>query len=145
MHRLRGGKVYRLSHSGNGTGCCFVLLVPTLLVYRVPRVSPGVTAPKLFSPTSVAGYAGPSSSYQTTPESPVLLSEVSGVHRRSVIANEKCYDSTNVCRGGYLFTIFVGVISNGTSLEHFVPNGTLTSQLFLMGLPLVNMRIIGSH
>ena len=39
----------------------------------------------------------------------------------------------------------LGVISNGTSLEHFVPNGTLTSQLFLMGLPLVNMRIIGSH
>ena len=26
--------------------------------------------------TSVAGYAGPSSSLQTTPESPVLLSEV---------------------------------------------------------------------
>ena len=40
---------------------------------------------------------------------------------------------------------YFGVISNGTSLEHFVPNGTLTSQLFLMGLPLVNMRIIGSH
>ena len=39
-----------------------------------------VTAPKLFSPTSVAGYAGPSSSFQTTPECPVLLSEVqSGV------------------------------------------------------------------
>jgi hypothetical protein len=42
-------------------------------------------------------------------------------------------------------TFYFGVISNGTSLEHFVPNGTLTSQLFLMGLPLVNMRIIGSH
>ena len=60
--------------------CCFVLLEPTPKVYRVPRVSPGVTAPKLFSPTSVAGYAGPSSSLQTTPEVPVLLSEVqSGV------------------------------------------------------------------
>ena len=40
----------------------------------------GDTAPKLFSPTSVAGYAGPSFSLQTTPEVPVLLSEVqSGV------------------------------------------------------------------
>ena len=28
--------------------CCFVLLVPTPEEYRVPRVSPGVTAPKLF-------------------------------------------------------------------------------------------------
>ena len=27
--------------------CCFVLLVPTWLLYRVPRVSPGVTAPNL--------------------------------------------------------------------------------------------------
>ena len=38
---------------------CF-LRRPTPLVYRVPWNSPGVTAPKLFSPTSVAGYAGPS-------------------------------------------------------------------------------------
>ena len=30
--------------------CCFVLLVPTPLMYRVPRVSPGVTARKLFPP-----------------------------------------------------------------------------------------------
>ena len=35
---------------------------------------PGVTAPKLFSPTSVAGYAGPPSSLQITPDSAVLLS-----------------------------------------------------------------------
>ena len=39
---------------------------------------------------------------------------------------------------------------SGTALDHFetkdfAPNGTLTSQLLLMGLPLVNMRIIGSH
>jgi len=40
--------------------CCFVLLVPTPKVYRVPRASLGVTAPKLFSPTSVAGYTVPS-------------------------------------------------------------------------------------
>ena len=59
---------------------CFVLLELTPKVYRVPKVSPGVTAHKLFPPTSVAGYAGPSSSLQTTPEGPVLLSEVqSGV------------------------------------------------------------------
>ena len=31
--------------------CCFAVLEPTPKVYRVPRVSPGVTAPKLFSPT----------------------------------------------------------------------------------------------
>jgi len=54
---------------------CFVLLEPTPKVYRVPRVSPGVSAPKLFPPTSVAGYAGPSSSLQTTPEVPVRGSE----------------------------------------------------------------------
>ena len=36
--------------------------------------SPGVTAPKPFSPTSVAGYAGPPSSLQTTPDSAALLS-----------------------------------------------------------------------
>ena len=30
--------------------CCFVLLVPTPEEYRVPRVAPGVTASKLFSP-----------------------------------------------------------------------------------------------
>jgi len=47
--------------------------------------------------------------------------------------------------GGGRWSKKIGVISNGTSLEHFVPNGTLTSQLFLIGLPLVNMRIIGSH
>ena len=58
-----------------GSACCFVLLVPTPLVYRVLRVSPGVTAPILFSPTSVAGYAALPSSLQTTPDSPVLLSE----------------------------------------------------------------------
>ena len=27
--------------------------------------------------------------------------------------------------------------SNGTALDHFAPNGTLTSQLLLMGFPLV--------
>jgi hypothetical protein len=43
---------------------CFVLLEPTPKVYRVPRVSPGVSAPKLFPPTSVAGYAGPSLPYR---------------------------------------------------------------------------------
>ena len=60
--------------------CSFAVLEPTPKVYRVPRVSPGVTAPKLFSPTSVAGYVGPSASLQTNPEVPVLLSEVqSGV------------------------------------------------------------------
>ena len=49
--------------------CCFVLLVP--MGHRIQTVS---------AFTSVAGYAGPSSSLQTTPESPVLLSEVqSGV------------------------------------------------------------------
>ena len=51
------------------------LLVPTPLVYKVPRVSPRVTAPKPFPPTSAAGYAGPPSSLQTTPDSPALLSE----------------------------------------------------------------------
>ena len=45
--------------------CCFVLLEPTPEEYRVPRVSPGVTASKLFSPTSVAGYGGPSSAVAT--------------------------------------------------------------------------------
>ena len=30
--------------------CCFVLLAPTPEEYRVPRVSPGVTASKLFPP-----------------------------------------------------------------------------------------------
>ena len=30
--------------------CCFVLLIPTPEEYRVPRVSPGVTTSKLFSP-----------------------------------------------------------------------------------------------
>jgi hypothetical protein len=43
-----------------GGQICFGVLVPTPKVYRVPRVSPAVTAPKLFLPTSVAGYAGPS-------------------------------------------------------------------------------------
>ena len=38
---------------------CFVLLELTPKVYRVPRVFPGVPAPKLFPPTSVAGYADP--------------------------------------------------------------------------------------
>ena len=56
----------------------------------------------------------------------------------------------SVLNKGYLLTQKAsgekfGVISNGTALEHFVSNGTLTSQLLLMGLPLVNMRIIGSH
>ena len=34
--------------------CCFVLLEPTWMLYRVPRVSPGVTAPMLRSPPSRA-------------------------------------------------------------------------------------------
>ena len=34
--------------------CCFVLLVPTPEAYGVPRASPGVTASKLFLPTSLA-------------------------------------------------------------------------------------------
>ena len=38
---------------------CFI--APTPEEYRVPRVSPGATASKLFVPTSVAGYARPSS------------------------------------------------------------------------------------
>ena len=77
-----------------GRPCCLVLLAPTPKLW-VPRVSPGVTAPKLFPPTSVAGYAGgPPSSLQTTPEVPVLLSEVqSGVmHLLGLI--------TGVRRGG---------------------------------------------
>ena len=49
------------------------------LVYRVPRVSPGATAPKLFSPTSVAGYAGPSFFLTDHPDSAVLLSEGTSV------------------------------------------------------------------
>ena len=79
----RGGWAQRAQMSCQKSECCFVLLEPTPKVYRVPavpRVNPGVTAPKLFSPTSVAGYAGPSSSLQTTTEVPVLLPEVqSGV------------------------------------------------------------------
>ena len=52
----------RLPCLAKGSVCCFVLLNRRGMLYRVPRVSPGVTAPKLFSPSSVAGYAGPSSS-----------------------------------------------------------------------------------
>ena len=40
--------------------CCFVLFILTSKVYRVPRGSPRDNAPKLFAPTSVAGYTGPS-------------------------------------------------------------------------------------
>ena len=54
--------------------CCFVLLVPTWLLYRVPRVSPGVTAPNLRLLPSLATPVPPSS-LQTTPDVPVLLSE----------------------------------------------------------------------
>ena len=56
---------------------CFVLLVPTPEEYRVPRVNPGVTASQLFPPllpSLARTYAGLSSSLQTTPEVPVLLS-----------------------------------------------------------------------
>ena len=56
------------------TLCCFVLLVPTWLLYRVPRVSPGVTAPNLRLLPSLATPVPPSS-LQTTPDVPVLLSE----------------------------------------------------------------------
>ena len=55
--------------------CCFVLLEPTCMLYRVPSVSPGVTAPILCSPPSRAtpraslslslSLAGPPSSLQT--------------------------------------------------------------------------------
>ena len=71
--------------------CCFVLLVPTPLVYRVPRVSPGVTAPKLRLLPSLATPVPPSS-LQTTPEVPVLLSEVqSGVqHLLGQSPSERC-------------------------------------------------------
>ena len=69
----------RRDHKTQGYCFIFKLLVPTPKVYRVPRVSPEVTASKLFPPTSVAGYAGPSSSLQTTPEVPVLSEVQSGV------------------------------------------------------------------
>ena len=38
--------------------------------YRGRRVSPGVAAPKLFSPTSVAGYAAPSVFLADHPQKP---------------------------------------------------------------------------
>jgi len=44
-------------NDARGARCCFVSLEPTPKVYRVPMVSPGVTALKLFSPTSVAACA----------------------------------------------------------------------------------------
>jgi hypothetical protein len=37
---------FKVKVIGLGIGvCCFVLLIPTLGGYRVPRVSPGVNAP----------------------------------------------------------------------------------------------------
>ena len=54
---LSAGRHNTLSRMASKGGvCCFVLLIPTPKVYRVPRVSPGVAAPKLFPPTSVVGY-----------------------------------------------------------------------------------------
>jgi len=38
-------KVAGRSCHGDTIVCCFVLLEPTWMLYRVPRVSPGVTAP----------------------------------------------------------------------------------------------------
>jgi len=58
--------------SHRDTLLCFIS-TDTGGIYRVPRVSPGVTASKLFPPLLVAGYTGPSSSLQTTPECPVLI------------------------------------------------------------------------
>ena len=49
--RMRGHAPRRDGAPTSIHPCCFVLLVPTPLVYRVPRVSPGVTAPKPFPPT----------------------------------------------------------------------------------------------
>jgi hypothetical protein len=37
------------------TKCCFVLLIPTPEEYRVPRVTPGVTASKLFRLSAASG------------------------------------------------------------------------------------------
>ena len=47
------------SRPGAGPVCCFVLLEPTWMLYREPRVSPGVTAPILRSPPSRATPAPP--------------------------------------------------------------------------------------
>ena len=71
----RGGIYGRLPKADPLQGvcvCCFVLLVPTWLLYRVPRVSPGITAPNLRLLPSLA-MPVPPSSLQTTPDVPVLL------------------------------------------------------------------------
>ena len=64
-----------------GGVCCFVLLVPTpRLALRVPRVSQGTPHPNCFRLLPSLAMPVPPSSLQTTPEVPVLLSEVqSGV------------------------------------------------------------------
>ena len=47
LGRLR--RISGLCHYDALSLCCFVLLEPTWMLYRVPRVSPGVTAPILRS------------------------------------------------------------------------------------------------
>ena len=50
--RTGASALKREGEVGNGVFpvCCFVLLIPTPMEYRVPRVNPGVTASKLFPP-----------------------------------------------------------------------------------------------
>ena len=83
--------------------CCFVLLVPTRMLYRVPRVSPGVTAPILRSLPSQTT-PGPPSSLQTTPDSPVLLSGgQSGVqYLLGLIRGERREGKESPCRPQWL-------------------------------------------
>ena len=61
--------------------CCFVLLAPTPEEYRVPRVSPGVTASKLFPPLLPSlATPGPPLPYRPLQNARYALSEVqSGV------------------------------------------------------------------
>ena len=74
-----------LSHLGpNLTQCCFVLLIPSLLptpkVYGYRGFPQGSPDPNCFRLLLSLAKPGPSSSLQTTPEVPILLSEVqSGV------------------------------------------------------------------
>ena len=55
-----------------GGVCCFVLLVPTPLAYRVPRVSQRTPHPNCFRLLPSLAMPVPPSSLQTTPESPLL-------------------------------------------------------------------------
>ena len=84
--------------------CCFVLLEPTWMLYRVPRVSPGVTAPILRSPPSRAT-PGPPLPYRPLQSARLLLSGAhSGVQHLLGLIRGLCQeDSQSETRDPHFF------------------------------------------